>query len=375
MNAVSLLLLAVFSVALVLGAAAQASRFCLHGGLRDALFNRDGRRLAAYVFAIAIAIAFVALLQVILGHAVNPSRPPHTSPNMAWGRYLVGGLLFGVGMILARGCPLRNLVRVGQGSVQALVVVIVMALSAYAMTRTSLYANAFAPWLGTWSIDLQKWGFDHQDLGTLLGLSSPGARLMFSLVVAAVLFAAARRHLSLRSGKVLALGAAMIGAAVAAGYALTAGPLGTKAMDDASFMTLPPDGMGVQSFTFSGPLADVVYFLLHPSAETLTFGVVAVAGVLLGVMASAAARREFRWEAGFDLRVLVRQCIGAVLAGGGAVLALGCTIGNGLSGIAVLSAGSMLGLASVVTGAWVTLKVEALLAGRPVMVGVADSTA
>lgn len=365
MNAIHLLLFAVFAVALVFGAAAQASRFCLHGGLRDALFNRDGSRLAAYVMAIAVAIALVGLLQVVLGQVVHPARPPHTSPNLTWGRYVVGGLLFGVGMILARGCPLRNLVRVAQGNMQALVVLVLMALSAYAMTRTTLYATAFAPWLGTWTIDLRQWGFDHQDLGTLLGLSTPGARLVLSLIVATVVFVAAARYLPLRSSLRLVLCAVLIGAAVAAGYALTAGPLGAKALDDAAFMSLPPDGMGVQSFTFSGPLADAVYFLLEPSAQRLTFGVVAIAGVLLGVLLSAAVRREFRWEADFDRRVLLRQGIGSILAGGSAVLALGCTVGNGLSGLAVLSTGAMLGLAAIVVGAWATLKVEAALTRQP----------
>jgi len=375
MNAIPLLLLAVFAIAVILGAAAQASRFCLHGGLRDALFNRDGRRLAAYVMAIAVAIALVALLQVVLGAAVNPVRPPHTSANLVWGRYLVGGLVFGVGMILARGCPLRNLVRVAQGNMQALVVLVVMALSAYAMTRTTLYATAFAPWLGDWSLDLRKWGFDHQDLGTLLHLSTPLARLIPALVLAAILFIAARRYLPLRASKGMAPAAVVIGAAVAAGYALTAGPLGAKAMDDAAFMTMPPDGMGVQSFTFSGPLADAVYFLLHPSMQTLTFGVVAIAGVLVGVFLSALARREFHWDAGVDARVLLRQCIGAALAGGSAVLALGCTVGNGLSGVAVLSVGAMIGLGAIVLGAWATLKVEALLARNAVTAGSAGSAA
>jgi len=375
MSAINLLLLAAFAVALILGAAAQASRFCLHGGLRDALFKRDGRRLAAFFLAVAVAIALVGVVQVALGQFVEPSRPPLTSPNLAWGRYLVGGLVFGVGMILARGCPLRNLVRVAQGNVQALVVLIVMAASAYAMTRTSLYAEVFAPWLGTWTIDLRKWGFGHQDLGTLLGIASPAARLLLALAVAVPTIAVAWRYLPLQSARVMTLGAAVIGATIAAGYALTAGPLGAKAIDDAAFLTLPPDGMGVQSYTFSGPLADTVYFLLHPSAQTLSFGVAAVAGVLVGVLISALLRGEFRWEAGVVPRVLLRQCIGAVLAGIGAILALGCTIGNGLSGLAVLSAGATLGLAAIVAGAWLTLKAEALLAARSGTAGVAESAA
>lgn len=375
MNAISLLLLGAFAAAAALGAAAQASRFCLHGGLRDTLFKRDPSRLGAYFMAIAVAIALVALLQAVLGQPVNPSRPPVTSASLAWGRYTVGGLLFGAGMILARGCPLRNLVRVAQGSMQALIVLVVMALSAYAMTRTALYESVFAPWLGNLTVDLHKWGFDHQDIGTLLGLSSASARLILALAVAAALFVAARRYLPQRSGRTLMFSATVIGAAIAAGYALTAGPLGVRALDDAAFMSTPPDGMGVQSFTFSAPLGDMLYFLLHPSSQTLTFGVAAVAGVLSGVLLSAVLRREFRWQAGINRRTLLRQCIGAAVAGSGAVLALGCTVGNGLSGVAVLSTGSLLGLASIVVGALVTLKLEAAFDARATPAASVESTA
>src|SRR3569832_1795334 len=119
MSAIQLLLLGVFAAALMLGASAQASRFCLQEGLREAALHRDGRRLAAYVVAIGVSIGLVGLLQITLGQAVNPSRPAYTGPDLLWGRYIVGGLLFGAGMMLARSCSLRTLVQVGQGSVQA----------------------------------------------------------------------------------------------------------------------------------------------------------------------------------------------------------------------------------------------------------------
>lgn len=375
MNSVQLLLLGVFAAALVIGAAAQASRFCLQGGLREAVSQHEGRRLAAYVFAVGAAILFVGLLQSLLGQAIHPSRPAYTGADFLWGRYLVGGLLFGAGMMLARGCPLRALVHVGQGSLQSAVVLIVMAAAAYAMSRTDLYAHVFASWLGAWSVDLRKWGFDHQDVGTLLGAVSPGARLALSLAVAAALLIGAGRYLPWRSQKGTVLAAAAIGAAVAAGYALTAGPLGESAAEEASFMPLPPDGMGVQSFTFSGPLGDAVYFLLHPSAQTLSFGVMAVAGALAGALLSAFVRREFQWRAGFEPRVLLRRCVGAAMVGGGAVLGLGCTIGHGLSGLSVLSAGSLLGMAAILAGAWIALKAEGWFGRHAMTMGAAKTPA
>ena len=365
MNAIPLLLLSVFAVAVVLGIAAQSSRFCLHGGLRDAMFQGDARRLAAYVLAIGVAVLATGLAQMTLGQPLEPVRPPYTSGSLALGRYLIGGFVFGIGMMLARGCPLRNLVRVAQGSLQAVPVLVVMALSAYAMTRTPLFETAFAPWIGAWSVDLHKLGYAHQDLATLLGLTSPLARAALALVVAAVLIFLTVRHLPLRSARTLLVTSVVIGLVIAAGYWLTGGPLGAKAIDDASFMSMPPDGMGVQSFTFSAPLGDTTYFLMHPSMQTLSFGVVAVGGVLLGVLLSSLLRGEFKWEPNVDPRILVRQVIGGLLAGGSAVLGLGCTVGNGLSGLAVLSLGSLLSMIAMVVGAWGTLKVEALLVCQP----------
>jgi hypothetical protein len=117
------------------------------------------------------------------------------------------------------------------------------------------------------------------------------------------------------------------------------------------FASEPPEGMGVQSFSYAGPLSDAVHFLLRPSAQTFSFGVVVLLGTLLGAFASAAVRREVRLQAMPAGAAPVRQIFGAALTGAGAVIGLGCTIGHGLSGVPVLSAGSLLGLASIFTGA------------------------
>lgn len=331
MTAMTELLIGAFAAAAVLGASAQATRFCPQGGLRETLLERKPTRLAAYGVAIGAALVAVALLQLALGQTLIPSRPAYTGPELPWGRYVLGGLLFGVGMVLARGCPLRTLVRVGQGSLQAVLVLAVMGLAAYAMSRTSLYGLWFSPWIDGWSLDLRRFGLAHQDLATVLGLGSTGAHVVLGLALGAVALVLCWRALPLRKSWGLWLGAVLIGVVVAAGYALTAGPIGQRAIEDASFMGQPPDGLGVQSYTFAGPLSDAVYFLLHPSSQTTTFGVMALAGALLG---------------------------------------LGCTVGHGLSGLSVLSIGSTLGLASIFTGAWLAIRLEAgrraaPLAGAP----------
>jgi len=234
-----------------------------------------------------------------------------------------------------------------------------MGLAAYAMSRTSLYGRWFAPWLDGWSLDLRRFGLARQDLGAVLGLVGVGEHVALGLALGAAVLVLCWRALPLRKNRGLWLGAALIGVVVAAGYALTAGPIGKRAMDDAAFMSQPPDGLGVQSYSFAGPLSDAAYFLLHPSNQTTTFGVMAVAGALLGALLAALLRRDFRLQGLAQWREGARQLFGAVLTGGGAVLGLGCTVGHGLSGISVLSVGSMLGLASIFTGAWLAIRLEA----------------
>ena len=376
MEPTTILLLAVLPLALVFGAAAQFSRVCVPGGLGDWMFRGEHARLAAYFIAIGVAVIGTGLLQALAGIDLNDTRPPYRSPEFAWGRYAIGGFLFGVGMVLARGCPVRNLVKLGQGNLQSLPVLMVMALTAYAMTRTSLYADWFLPWVGSLSLNLTLFGIPRQDLASLFG-GGAGLALVLALVVGVAFLTLSARSLApstAHRGKIW-LGGGLIGATVAAAYWLTGGPLGQKAIEAAEMMDTLPEGLGTQSFTFAAPLGDLVHYLSHPAATSaITFGVVAVAGVLLGALLSALARREFAVQRFGAPREWARTLTGAVLVGVGSVLAMGCTVGHGLSGIAVLALGSFVGLAAILAGAWSALKVEALLSERATVGGGCESS-
>jgi len=376
MEPTTILLLAVLALALVFGAAAQFSRVCVPGGLGDWMFRGEHGRLAAYFIAIGVAVIGTGLLQALAGIDLNDTRPTYRSPEFAWGRYAIGGFLFGVGMVLARGCPVRNLVKLGQGNLQSLPVLLVMALTAYAMTRTSLYADWFLPWVGSLSLNLTQFGVPRQDLASLFGGGADLA-LVLALVVGVAFLTLSARSLARSTAHrgTIWLGGGLIGATVAAAYWLTGGPLGQKAMEAAEMMDTPPEGLGTQSFTFAAPLGDVVHYLSHPAATSaITFGVVAVAGVLLGALLSALARREFAMQRFGAPREWARTLTGAVLVGVGSVLAMGCTVGHGLSGIAVLALGSFVGLAAILAGAWSALKVEALLSERATVGGGCESS-
>jgi uncharacterized protein len=354
------LLLGGFAAAFVVGVAAQASSFCPQGGLREAVTEGRPARLATYAVAIAAALLGVSALQWILGQAVTPARPPYLAPVLPWGRYLAGGLLFGAGMALARGCPLRTAIRLGQGSLWALVLLAVMAAAAYVFSRTALFDRGVAPWLLPLSLDLRKWNATGQGLDAILGWTSLGARIALGAGLGVAIVLLASPALPWRASRAAWVAATAIGLMVAVGYALTAGPLGTRAADEASFMSEPPEGLGVQSFSYAGPLSDAVHFALRPGATTLTLGVVVLLATLLGALLSAVVRGEFKLQGLGASANPVRQLVGAVLTGTGAVIGLGCTVGHGLSGIAVLSVGSLLALLAIFAGAGLVVWLEGL---------------
>lgn len=220
--------------------------------------------------------------------------------------------------------------------------------------------------MGGLSFDLTTLGVQHQDLASLFG-GGAALSLTLSLLIGFGLLLLATRALPIMRGWVGWLGAALIGAMVTAAYYLTGGSLGKAAQEAAELMDTPPEGLGTQSFSFAAPLGDVVNYLSHPEhTAAITFGVVAVAGVLLGAVASALVRREFSWQGFGNLRESALNLGGALLLGVGSVLAMGCTVGHGFSGIATLAVGSFLAMAAIVFGTWVALRVEAALGRQAV---------
>ena len=351
-------LLTILALSVVFGLAAQFSRFCLVGGLSSLQTARDGRRFAVYLGAIGVAILATLAVQAWTGVDLNQTKTPYRTPDFAWGRYILGGLIFGIGMVLARGCPVRSLVKFTQGNMQALVALIVMALSAYAMTRTALFSVAFAPWVGMLSVNLTHWGIAHQDLASLVGGGTLTYRIMAVVIAAGLLFAA-WRWLPLRKNWVGWLGAVLIGSVVGLAFGVTGGNLGQAAQSASEMANSPQEGLGTQSFTFSAPMGDVVYFLQHPTHfSDITFGVVAVFGLLLGSLISTAIRREFGLVLPTTVREWSRTIIGSVMVGGGSVLAMGCTVGHGLSGISTLALGSFVALGAIMVGAWLALRMD-----------------
>src|SRR5512134_1936693 len=184
-------LAAVFAVALIIGAVTSKTNFCAMGAVSDWVNIGDTGRMRSWVFAMAVALVGVIVLEAAgIVNLSTETFPPYRTANFAWIRYLLGGLMFGVGMTLAGGCGNKTLVRIGGGNLRSLVVVVIFATCAYLMLWTPLYEKAFLPWVAATTINLQSYGVGNQELGTVLaGMFGMGRSQLLNLVVAAVVVA------------------------------------------------------------------------------------------------------------------------------------------------------------------------------------------
>ncbi len=359
-----LVLLVAFLIAVVFGAVANKTHFCTLGAVSDWMNIGNTGRMRAWIFAMAVALAGVLALQASgLASIGNTTFPPYRTPNFAWLRHILGGLMFGVGMTLASGCGNKTLLRAGSGNLKSVVVLLIAAVFAYLMIWTEFYALAFDAWVAPTVVDLQRHGMQSQALGDVLAgwIGGEGARynvwLGWTLVAAMTAFAFASKDF--RGSFDNILGGAVVGAAVAAGWYLTAGSIGVAWKEWADMSALPPSRVEVQSFTFISPMADGLRYLMAPSnLDLVNFGIMALTGVLAGSFMYAIVSRSFRIEWFGSAADFARHAVGAVLMGIGGVLAMGCTIGQAISGVSTLALGSFVTFAAIVAGSVATMKYE-----------------
>jgi uncharacterized membrane protein YedE/YeeE len=358
-------LAAVFAIAVVIGAVANKTNFCTMGAVSDWINIGDTGRMRAWVFAMAVALAGVIALEAT--RTVNLSAetfPPYRTANFAWLRYIVGGLLFGIGMTLASGCGNKTLVRVGGGNLKSLTVLVIAMIMSYLMLWTPFYERFFHPWVAATTVNLAQHGVNSQEVGTvlagMLGMA-PSRALNFTVaaLVLAGMLAFVFKSSDFRGSFDNILGGAVIGLAVVAGWYLTGGPLGQAWKDYAEMATEIPSRVQVQSYTFISPMGDTVRYLLDPGKLSLVnFGVMALAGVILGSFLYAIITGSFRIEWFVSGKDFASHALGGVLMGVGGVLAMGCTVGQAITGISTLAIGSILTFLAIVIGAAGTMKYQ-----------------
>jgi len=338
-----------FLLALVFGAVANRTNFCTMGAVSDWVNMGLKGRLGAWVLAMGIAIAGAQILE--LTGVVDVGSSIYRTTNFGLGGYLIGGLLFGIGMTLGGGCGQRTLVRVGAGNLKSLVVLLVLAITAY-MTLRGLFAVLRVAAIEPMTIDFTEQGMADQGLASVLagwtGIElTNGLRWIVGLVMAAILILWAFSQKALRENRDNVIAGVVIGLIITGAWFVT-GYLGA---DD--FDPVPVEGM-----SFIAPTGNTLSFLMTFTGATINFGIAVVLGIIIGSFLYSIFSKTFSVETFTDKQDMVNHLGGGLLMGFGGVLSLGCTVGQGVSGISTLALGSFIAVLSIIFGSAVTMRVQ-----------------
>ena len=355
---VILVIVSGFMLAFVFGVVAQKTDFCTMGAISDIVIMGDWSRMRMWLLAIAVAIAGANALD--LAGLVDLSRSAYPAPRWPWLAFLIGGLIFGIGMTLASGCGSRSLIRIGGGNLKSLVAMLFLAMAAE-MTLRGLLAPLRTEVLGALSIQFDQ----AQDLAWLLagalGIGKRSVQPWIAAGLSLALLAFVLKDRDFRADHERLFAAVVIGLTIVGGWYVT-GHLGFVAEDPE---TLQEAYLGTrtarpESFTFIGPAAnalELLQFWTDKSAR-VTFGVAVVVGTLAGAFAYALFKRRFHWESFASASDTRNHAVGGVLMGFGGVTAAGCTIGQGITGVSTLAVGSILVFFSIIAGAALTMKIQ-----------------
>lgn len=366
---VGLLFAAIFALSMFFGMAARKTDFCPLGGIADMVQNGNSGRFWMYFFAIATAILGVTLIESLELASVDSSRPPYRSSGFRWLGYLAGGLFFGIGMTLCRGCGMKNMINLGSGNFKALVAIAGMGTAGYLLLYVEGVMDSYImSWLSPTIVDLSAQGLNHQDLGTVAanasGMDVATSRLIVGLVIGGLLMALALRSRDFMARKANLIGGLLIGAIIAFAFWLSGGSdLASNALEFAEFQDEPQAGMDgqqphTQSYTFIRPMGDLFYFLSSPEARLFTFGLVAFLGVGAGSLLMSIVTGGFRFQWFGSVGEAVRFLVGGLMVGIGGIVGMGCTLGQGVAGTSTLAMGSFLNLAALIIGAYIGIKMQ-----------------
>jgi uncharacterized membrane protein YedE/YeeE len=349
---------ATFVITFVLGIAMSRSNFCTMGAVADVVNMGDWMRMRMWLAAIGIAV--IGTQGLAWAGLIDPGKSIYAGPRLIWLSHAVGGALFGFGMVLASGCGTKTLLRAGAGNLKSLVVFIVMGLFAY-MTLKGLFGVLRAGTVDRVAIELAGGqdlprllaGGNVAVLGTMriaLGALVGGGLLAFALVSHE--FRADRRNL---------LGALSVGAGIVAVWYVS-GHIGHLDEDPRTLeeVFLGTNSTRMESLSYVAPTAYALELLMFWSdaSKSVSLGIASVLGLVAGSTAYALATRSFRWEGFQGPEDTANHLVGAALMGIGGVTALGCTIGQGLSGMSTLAIGSVIALAAIIAGGWGGLRYQ-----------------
>jgi uncharacterized membrane protein YedE/YeeE len=329
-----------FGLGIVFGGIVQRTNFCTMGAISDGLLMGNWDRFRAWMLAIAIAMIGTQALQ--MAGLIDLSKSIYQTANFGWAGAVIGGLMFGFGMTLGGGCGNRTVVRFGAGNLKSLVVLIFLGIFAY-MTLRGLIALARVELEGFTNVDLRSVGVGTQGIPDIIaaisGASASVIRPIVMAVVVAALLVFCFKSPSFRtSGRNIAAGV-VIGAIVIGGWYIT-GIIGQDEFDPTR----------LESVTFVAPVGESLQYLMTFTGAKINFGIAVVGGVIAGAFLTSKLRGEFRIEAFAGPGDMIRHMVGGAFMGTGGVLALGCTIGQGITGNSTLALGSAIALTSIIGG-------------------------
>jgi uncharacterized membrane protein YedE/YeeE len=341
-----------FVLAFIFGAVANRVSFCTMGAITDIANMGDWRRMRMWLLAIAVAIAGAGMMQ--FAGLVDFSKTIYTNAQVPWASHLVGGALFGFGMTLGSGCGSKTLIRAGAGNLKSLVVLTFLGIAAY-MTLKGAFAPLRANGLDPIRLDLSVLGTKTSDLPALAMAAGLGAavKLWLPLLMAAALAVYVFADREFRATREMIVGGIIVGLVIVGGF-YGSGHLGYVPEDPQTLEEhfVATNSGRMESFSFVAPVGYLLELLVlwTDQSRVLTFGIAGVLGMLAGSMAMALATRTFRWEGFASVEDIGNHVVGAVMMGFGGVTALGCTIGQGLTGLSTLAVGSFLTFAAIVGG-------------------------
>lgn len=357
-------MLAGFISAVVMGAVVNKTNFCTMGAVSDMVNMGDKSRMRAWFLAIAVGITGLMILESTGMVDTSTMRPPYRTAMFDWLRYILGGVMFGIGMTLGSGCGNKTLIRIGGGNIKSVFVLVIAAIFAYLMTKTDFYGVVFYSWMNPIAIDLAKHGFEGQDFGSLIAATGAGDANTIRLIVGSILVVAMLVYVfkseDFRKSLDNIVGGLVVGLCVVLAWYFTSGPMGQEWTEETEMMDEIPIGVGSQSFSFTNPMGETLDLAMNPGNAhlLLTFGVVGLFGVIIGSFLYSIVTRKFRIEWFTGAKDFAAHAVGGVLMGIGGILSMGCTIGQGVTGFSTLAIGSVMAFASFIFGSALTMKIQ-----------------
>ena len=339
-----------FALAFIFGAVGNKTNFCTMGAVSDWVNMGDTGRMRMWLLAIAVALLGSSALEA--AGLIDLSKSIYPGPNFTWLSYLVGGFLFGVGMTLGSGCGSKTLIRVGAGNLKSLVVYVFLGIAAY-MTLRGLFGAFRVGVLERATIVLPQ----GQDLPSLVGVSP----WIFAAAIGGAMIAFVYSSKDFRAHFDYTLGGVVTGLVVVGGWYVS-GVIGHVAEDPNTLQEafVATNTGRMESFSFVSPMAFTLEYLMlwTDKSKIVTYGIASALGVIAGSAAYALATRTFRWEGFRDAEDTANHVVGGILMGFGGITALGCTIGQAISGFSTLALGSIVTFIAIVAGSAATMKYQ-----------------